>query len=997
MHKLGLTLAFFILALILFSSNAEAQFCGDLVCDAEENETTCPLDCLAQPNITFPEPPVFQYFTETNDSFGSYTDAESNVTFSVETMHNVKKILRGSADKVSGQVKHVEFFLDGVSPGTTTVTVRGLKPNTQYHLYKDSYENHNAFIADSSGSHSFEQDTSLASQVWIQSEEMHNTVFVRDIPECAKSSITGINYGNWDANTRICTLTGNVNESVIVDVNNTVLDCGGYSVYSESTSNCGIRVGSFRKNVVVKNCVVNINNLTFSLGILANGIRVVRSTNVSLFNNTVRGAYNGFSIELSSFVTANSNIMDKHCFGPCGGSGFNVESSNNNTFTSNVMKDISNGFYVYVILANNNTFISIKLEDLPLRAGIQGFRLERSHYNNFTSNTAKLRIDYRALGFYVLNSQYNFFTNNFLQEVDTGFFLLNSSYSTLKSNSVLNSLRTNSGNTNYDSKGYSATSSVNNSFISNNVRNVTEGFYVGQETRYSEFVNNSVQDVARGFVITGSIYEILTTKYNVFRGNVINSFFPYAQFGLSYGFGLYAANSNSFYDNLVQNGLSWPSSGFFVSSGANNSFVSNTVYNSSSGLRVDITSNNTFILNRIENNDYGFYSFDSNFDKLDSNQFIRNNHTIYLWKSHNNIVKNNTIILSFFEGISLSESSGNLIYNNYFNTTRVSAVNARDTYGVNFWNITKTPGTNIVGGPFIAGNFWGDYAGTDTDGDKIGDNLLPYTSNGGIVQGGDFAPLIMVSSSSLPTITLSPPALRVFKWGNPRVVPGRVTSYYISLMNNGEQTAENIEAVEYLEPWFNYTSASPIPSKITAKTLLWNIPSLLPGETKFLSYQVRLANNVSFGSTVHGPLCAYPGNGSSSTAKEPWEMKKEHIGVVIDPGHALNGTSDPDSSSLTGNFRTYSQAPLPPSSRRSCINVTRLFDTSAYEYSSYLKRKENNCGKYFYEGHDIRESNDYVEGEATSLFSRALGDVLDSNGIYYKSSRDISISLEVMS
>ncbi len=82
-------------------------------------------------------------------------------------------------------------------------------------------------------------------------------------------------------------------------------------------------------------------------------------------------------------------------------------------------------------------------------------------------------------------------------------------------------------------------------------------------------------------------------------------------------------------------------------------------------------------------------------------------------------------------------ASGNLIYNNFFNSSYVSARAPE----LNYWNTTKTPGTNIVGGPYLGGNFWGDYKGKDINRDGIGDTLIPYTAGGNIKE-GDFLPLV---------------------------------------------------------------------------------------------------------------------------------------------------------------------------------------------------------------------------------------------------------------
>jgi cell wall-associated NlpC family hydrolase len=88
----------------------------------------------------------------------------------------------------------------------------------------------------------------------------------------------------------------------------------------------------------------------------------------------------------------------------------------------------------------------------------------------------------------------------------------------------------------------------------------------------------------------------------------------------------------------------------------------------------------------------------------------------------------------------LFNSNNNEIYNNYFNNTN----NAYDN-GKNTWN-DPTGGPNIVGGPYIGGNYWSDYNGTDTSGDMLGDTELPYNCSGGIKNGGDFNPLITIRS-----------------------------------------------------------------------------------------------------------------------------------------------------------------------------------------------------------------------------------------------------------
>ena len=68
--------------------------------------------------------------------------------------------------------------------------------------------------------------------------------------------------------------------------------------------------------------------------------------------------------------------------------------------------------------------------------------------------------------------------------------------------------------------------------------------------------------------------------------------------------------------------------------------------------------------------------------------------------------------------------------------TLITAINVKveNTEG-NIWNTTKSPGTNILQGPNLGGNFWANLEGTgfsqisnDSDSDGICD--LPYNING---------------------------------------------------------------------------------------------------------------------------------------------------------------------------------------------------------------------------------------------------------------------------
>ncbi|MDY6959404.1 MAG: NosD domain-containing protein, partial [Halobacteriota archaeon] len=128
---------------------------------------------------------------------------------------------------------------------------------------------------------------------------------------------------------------------------------------------------------------------------------------------------------------------------------------------------------------------------------------------------------------------------------------------------------------------------------------------------------------------------------------------------------------------------------------------------------------------------------------------------------------------------------------------------------------TKTAGTNIIGGPYLGGNYWSDYAGVDIDADGLGDTLLPYNSSGNIMTGGDYHPLTQVGVIP-PNITSYAPespvndtegATRTFNITIDQVVN-------VSWLINGTEVQTNTSATEAY-----YTNTSAVSG-------IWNVSAI---------------------------------------------------------------------------------------------------------------------------------------------------------------------------
>jgi parallel beta-helix repeat protein len=225
-----------------------------------------------------------------------------------------------------------------------------------------------------------------------------------------------------------------------------------------------------------------------------------------------------------------------------------------------------------------------------------------------------------------------------------------------------------------------------NTISENETLYVNNGFYKGDITVYKTIsIIGENKDSVR---ILGSIYvnsnNVLIEKMTI--ANVSGGDFPS---------GIYDESSNSKYRYL-------------------------RLLNNTNGIQLSYLSYNTTIIeNLFEENNYGIYSIETSpYALIINNTFRNNTYGIFIDSSEFYTVFHNIIVNNTVAGVSLISSNNNIIYDNFFD----NLLNADSKGGMNnLWNVSKTSGINIIGGPYLGGNFWSDYIGLDVDGDSLGD------------------------------------------------------------------------------------------------------------------------------------------------------------------------------------------------------------------------------------------------------------------------------------
>jgi parallel beta-helix repeat protein len=274
--------------------------------------------------------------------------------------------------------------------------------------------------------------------------------------------------------------------------------------------------------------------------------------------------------------------------------------------------------------------------------------------------------------------------------------------------------------------------------------------------------------------------------------------------------------------------------GIYLKGGQHCNISDNTANSNNYGIFLSYSSNyNTLLGNTANSNKdcgIGLHSSSSN-TLLGNTANSNDNFGIGIYSSSSNTLLCNTVDSNYY-GIGLHSSSNNLIYNNYFDNIN----NAYDN-GNNIWNTTPAEGTNIIGGSWLGGNCWSDYAGADTAGDGLGDTLTPYNSAGNIVNVGDYHPLV-TSGFAAPNITSFAPESPV----NDTYCTWRTFSVTIDQtvnvtwhLNGIPQIPENVSVTEASYTFHaddirghNISAVSQAAKGIDIQTWVWNVTATAP-------------------------------------------------------------------------------------------------------------------------------------------------------------------------
>ncbi len=452
---------------------------------------------------------------------------------------------------------------------------------------------------------------------------------------------------------------------------NIIFDCNATTINASSTY--GIWINALTNgsdNNTIRNC--NINGASYALDVYAD-------TNTSLINVSISSSY-GVYLRKSNKTFINNVTSNSNTYG------FYFDYSNNNSVYNSTAYNNNYGFYLYP--SSGNILDGVNASGNTYGVYINSISGPISSYNRISNSFIQENFNYDFYMSMFAGSSDNDCNQNLTNVTGSGGRLIEFyNYSAVIENKTLSELVlcnadgakvknvTIDGSDFYNNSFFKMMRTDNSNFTNINSSGNNYGIYLYRSS------NNTFSDIVVNR--EDSIGLVLETSHNNTFYNLTSSFQDTGADGIQ----LISGSLRNIFRNIT---TSYVSYGFYLQQNSNNnSFVNINSSNNSFGFAVSQGYNNTFdnVISRY--NAYGFR---------------------FLTLSGYNTLTNSFIEYNVEYGLYFSSSGQyNLIYNNYFNN---SAQYYNTTSAINYFNTTKTAGTNIVGGTYIGGNYWASLNGT---------------------------------------------------------------------------------------------------------------------------------------------------------------------------------------------------------------------------------------------------------------------------------------------
>ncbi len=521
---------------------------------------------------------------------------------------------------------------------------------------------------------------------------------------------------------------------VVLDGRGHVID-GTYRYYD------GIEVGDVR-NVTIKNLTVqefwtgihfwNVTSSAIEGTTITrsrrDGVMLVSSTGNRISGNIIReNMRKGIALSSSSWNSVVSNTISGNWLG-----GVELYSSSGNTVEGNTF--INNGLMVKASYGNtvaNNTVNGMPLVYIENRRDVLvGDAGQVIALNSENITVRNLNLSNTDVGIYFWNVSYSVAEGNTMGgNIWEGVRLVYSSGNRISGNIISENMRrgvalySSSGNTvvgnTISGNGLEAGSlSVSGGVVLDSSRRNTISGNTIRNNKFGVVLYSSSGNSVSDSIISGSYEDGVRLEHssnNTISESNINGNVRGVVLNLSSG------------NTLSGNNISWNRAGVWVWHSSDNTISGNTITWNWAGVRLVSSGANTLFDNTISWNRAGVRLEHSSSNTISHNTISGNREGVGLWYASGNTLSGNTISGDRGDGAVLVSSSGNLIYNNLFNTTNNTIV----VSGISYWNTSLQAGTNIAGGSYIGGNYWSSPSGngySDTCGDSDGDGICdaPY-------------------------------------------------------------------------------------------------------------------------------------------------------------------------------------------------------------------------------------------------------------------------------